>query len=135
MGKITDNQLNYLGFDKKEILNPMTYEYYNQKISNGKKYPRQFNRIKSVTIQINKTQIDHLRSFCLLNRMKQRGNTFYTNTFAINFEIVDQSVISKINTIEIELLDVQAQRIVEVTNNLMLKISNKTCEIIFKNNY
>jgi hypothetical protein len=127
--------LNYLGFDKKEILSPMTYEYYNQKISNGKKYPRQFNKIKSVTIQINKSQIEGLKYFCLLNEMKQKANTFYKDEFAINFEIIDQSTISKISKIEIELIDVQPQRTIEVSNNLMFKISNKTCEIIFKNNY
>jgi hypothetical protein len=127
--------LNYLGFDKDEILNPMTYEYYNQKLSNGKKYPRQFSKIKSVTIQLHKNQMDQLKAFCLLNQMKQKANTFYNDEFAINFEIVDQLIISKINKIEIELVDVQAERIIEVSNNLMFKISNKTCEIVFKNNH
>jgi hypothetical protein len=51
----------------------------------------------------------------------------------LTFEIVDQLVISKINRIKIELIDVQAERIIEVSNNLMFKISNKTCEIVFKN--
>jgi len=127
--------LNYLGFDKDEILNPMTYEYYNQKLSNGKKYPRQFSKIKSVTIQLHKNQMDQLKAFCLLNQMKQKANTFYNDEFAINYEIVDQLIISKINKIEIELIDVQAERIIDVSNNLMFKISNKTCEIVFKNKY
>ena len=125
----------YLGFTKKQISQSMTFKEYNSILSNGKKYPRQFNKIKSVTIQINKSQIEGLKYFCLLNEMKQKANTFYKDEFAINFEIIDQSTISKISKIEIELIDVQPQRTIEVSNNLMFKISNKTCEIIFKNNY
>ena len=121
--------LNYLGFDKEEILNPMTYEYYNQKLSNG----RQFSKIKSVTLQLHKNQMDQLKAFCLLNEIKQKANTFYNDEFAINFEVVDQLIVSKIKKIEIELVDVQADRIIHVSNNLMFKISNKTCEIVFKN--
>lgn len=123
--------LNYLGFDSATIAKPMTYDYFNQQISGGKQYPRQFNRITAITIQIHQNQLPALAAFCTLNGLRPIANTFTNNSITIKYAVVSKSQVSKIRKIEIELLHKLLPRIVTVSKHLQFKIANNTCEVLF----
>jgi hypothetical protein len=59
--------LKYLDFNDNEISTEMTFELFNGHLSERKKYPRQFNKIKSVTVLINKNELEAFQQFCTIN--------------------------------------------------------------------
>lgn len=73
--------LKYLGFNDSEIENEMNYEQFNSRISNGKTYPRQFNTLKSITLSINKNELESLRQYCKLNELEEGRNCFFNSEF------------------------------------------------------
>jgi hypothetical protein len=123
--------LKYLGFTDAEIASPMTFDYFNQKLSHGRKYPRQFNKIRAITLQINKTEMPYFKQFCVLNQMKQTRNSFYSPDLSIDYVVVDTPLPTKIKKIKVELINPQAKRNIRVSNNLSFNINQKNCEIVF----
>jgi hypothetical protein len=94
--------LNYLGFTKEEINAPMTFDYFNTTISNGRKYPRQFKNISSITVQVDSATLLQLKKYCLLNNMKATSNTFYNADFVLKYKLVQHAKKIYLKKIEIK---------------------------------
>lgn len=110
----------------------MSYEEFNTKLSNGKKYPRQFNKIKSVTVTIDKSKLSEYRAFCELNGLRQKNKYSYANDdLEMNFELKKKPGLARINKISLELIETQNDRYIEVSDKIIIKVSGKICEIFF----
>jgi Family of unknown function (DUF5829) len=123
--------LNYLGFTKEEINTPMTFDYFNTTISNGRKYPRQFNNISSVTVQVDSAAWRQLKQYCLLNNMKQIGNAFYNKDFVLKYQLVHHAKKMYLKKIEVNLLTKQPTRTISIDNKVVFTIKNTICSIVF----
>jgi hypothetical protein len=123
--------LNYLGFTPAAITQSMDFEAFYQQLANGRKYPRQFRKFKSVTLQIGKSKMALVKQFCLLNGMIQKGNSFSNHEFTIYLEIINDTSISKVKAIELELIETQKQHIVQVSDNITISVAKKSCTISF----
>lgn len=123
--------LEYLGFSKSEIENEMTYSYFNETLSDGRNYPRQFETIKSVTIQIHAEDLENLRKFAVLNGLKHKTNTFFNSEFSLTYNLVNAQTPTKVKKIEIKLAQNQANREIEISKSLKVSVYDKTCEFLF----
>lgn len=123
--------LKYLDFNDAEISSEMTYEKFNDHLSGGKKYPRQFNKIKSVTILINKNDIQSLKQFCELNQMKKRKNSFYNDDFKIIYTITNSNSQAVIKEITFELIESQPQQTIQLSNLVTLEVDGTKGRFIF----
>lgn len=121
--------LNYLGFSPEQIAQEMTYEAYNSQRSGGQKYPRQFNKILSVTIELNSKELKSLKKFCLLNQMTKSKNSFHNKEFKIVYQLSD--VKTKVREIVIEFLEPQSNEIMQLTDSLTFEIVGTTGRFIF----
>ena len=123
--------LKYLDFNDAEISSEMTYEKFNDHLSGGKKYPRQFNKMKSVTILINKNDIQSLKQFCELNQMKKRKNSFYNDDFKIIYTITNSNSQAVIKEIAFELIESQPQQTIQLSNLVTLEVGGTKGRFIF----
>ena len=123
--------LNYLGFTKEEINTPMTFDYFNTTVSNGRKYPRQFKNISSITVQVNSAALRQLKQYCLLNKMKQIGNAFYNKDFVLKYQLVHHAKKMYLKKIEVNLLTKQPTRTISIDNKVVFTIKNTICSILF----
>lgn len=123
--------LKYLDFNDAEISSEMTYEKFNDHLSGGKKYPRQFNKMKSVTILINKNDIQSLKQFCELNQMKKRKNSFYNDDFKIIYTIANSNSQAVIKEIAFELIESQPQQTIQLSNLVTLEVGGTKGRFIF----
>ncbi|MBK6978874.1 MAG: hypothetical protein IPH28_18755 [Cytophagaceae bacterium] len=124
--------LQYLGFAGDELSQEMSYEEFNTKLSNGKKYPRQFNKIKSVTVTLDKSKLAEYRAFCELNGLRQKNKYSYANDdLEMNFELNKKQNQARIKKISIDLIEAQRNRIIEVSDKINIKVSGQICDILF----
>lgn len=123
--------LNYLGFTKEEINTPMTFDYFNTTVSNGRKYPRQFKNISSITVQVDSAALRQLKQYCLLNKMKQIGNAFYSTDFVLNYNVQENSKQVWLKKIVINLLSKQPSRTINLDNKVVFTINDTHCNIVF----
>ncbi len=123
--------LQLLGFSEEEMSQPMTYEQFNSKLSNGRNYPRQFKKIKSISVVIDKKQLKTLQDFCTLNRLSHKNHTFSNEEFSINYELVSVPSKFPVRKIEIALLSKQKSRNIKLSEALVLKVNADTASLIF----
>lgn len=127
--------LDYLGFTKKQITQPMTFKEYNSILSNGNNYPRQFSMVTRIKMFADNNLIENLQIFANLNDCRIIENKLTNGVTTIEYKEVDTLPEFPIQEIEISLLNDQISRIEEVSENLHIKISGKIATFIFKNNY
>lgn len=123
--------LQFLGFEGDELSQEMSFEEFNTKLSNSRKYPRQFRKIKSITIALDKSKLLEFKNFCELNGLRViNKNTCGNEDISIHFELSKkpQAQIKKIN---LELLEPQKDRLIKVSDQLKIKVSGQICEILF----
>ena len=123
--------LEYLGFDNYEIIKPMTYENFNKKLSEGRPYPREFSKLKSINIKINTKDLKFLEDFCLLNSMLKRRNSFTNKDFTLFYTIDDTKNNIKIITLKFELVNRYKNREINISKKAVLKIHKKTGTFLF----
>lgn len=123
--------LQFLGFSAEEIAQEMTYEQFNSKLSNGRSYPRQFKKIKSISVIIDKKQLKTLQDFCTLNRLSHKNHTFSNAEFSINYELVRVPAKFPVRKIEIALLNKQKNRRIKLSEALILEVNADTASLIF----
>lgn len=121
--------LQLLGFTQEEIAAPMSYQQFNEKVSGGKKYPRQFNQIKAVTITVNKKESNFNNTFTRLTQYKPTNNSF---TLVQN--ISTKEISFSLQQIEIELMTQQLPRTIAISKNITIKVLSKKAFIIFNYN-
>lgn len=125
--------LQNLGFTKKQIGQSMAFKEFNSILSNGKKYPRQFESVRYIKLYADKNVIENLRKFAKLNNCKRIKNTFTNGEITIEYLEVGHLPEFPIQEIGISLLNDQKFRIEKISDNLYLKINGKKASFIFKN--
>lgn len=125
--------LKYLDFNDNEISNEMTYEQFNNHLSGGRKYPRQFNKMKSVTVLINKNELQAFQQFCTINQMKKSKNSFYNDDFTINYIVSKTTIKTAIKKIEVEFINPQPQQKIQLTKQLQFEVNGSSGQFIFNN--
>jgi hypothetical protein len=123
--------LNYIGFEGDELTKEMTFSEFNSIISNGKKYPRLFKKITSITIKIDKNSFHEVEQFCKLNKMEKQGNSFANSDFKIITEISAGEHKAKIQKISLQLITEQKAKTIIISNNLKYIIDGNHCDLIF----
>jgi hypothetical protein len=123
--------LQYMGFSDSEISRSMTYAYFNNKLSNGRKYPRKFNQFKSATVQITHSQLDYMKRFAALNNMQHVKGRFYNANFTLYYTIVKQAVAFPLTRIEISLTQKMKQRFTKISDHINLQVKDDTAIISF----
>ena len=112
----------------------MTYKEYNNILSNGKKYPRQFSIVTYIKLYADKKLIGDLQKFGLINNCKKIKNKIANRETTIEFIEVQKLPKFQIKEITISLLSEQNNRIVNISDNLYIKIKGKIATLIFKDN-
>ena len=107
----------------------MTYQQFNEKVSGGKKYPKQFNQIKAITITVNKKESSFNNTFMRLTQYKPANNSF---TLVQN--ISTKEISFRLQQIEIELMTQQLPRTITVSKNITIKVLGKKVWITFNYN-
>jgi hypothetical protein len=125
----TADYLDFLGFSKAEINQSMTYEIFNQKLSGGRKYPRQFDKISAIDIQIHQDELQDLIAYCSLIGLHKKGNRFLNKDFSIHYTIVQKTTPVKTNSIIIKLIDQQRPQIITISNQVKIEIKGNNCTI------
>jgi hypothetical protein len=124
--------LEYLGFTKKQISQPMTFKDYNNILSNGNEYPRQFSMVTYIKLLADKKSIENLQNFAKLNNCTTTGNKFTNGTTTIEYIEVDTLPEFTVQEIGISLLKDQNFRIEKISDNLYIKVNGKVASLIFK---
>lgn len=123
--------LNYLGFSEEEINTEMTYDHYNSILSGGKKYPRKFNAIKSIELDIDAHEKDYL-----IQSIKNLGGTASNGKLLLNGIVIiyhlSQTEIFRIRKISIDLTEAVPTKTIVISNALKIKTIAKTAEILFE---
>ena len=123
--------LNFLGFTKEEIDSPMSFDYFNSTLSNGKKYPRQFKNISSITVVVDSAALRQLKQYCLLNNMKATTNAFFKDDFVLKYQLVQHTKKIYLKKIELNLLTKQPKRTINIDNKVLFNVNNTLCSIVF----
>lgn len=123
--------LNYLGFSEEEINTEMTYDRYNSILSGGKKYPRKFNSIKAIELEIDVHEKDYL-----MQSIKNLGGTasngkLLLNGISITYRLSKKEVF-RVKKISIDLTESVPAKTIVVSNTIRIKTIAKTAEIEFK---
>ena len=126
--------LKFLGFTEDQINKSMTYKEFNNILSNGKKYPRQFSIVTYIKLYADKKLIGDLQKFGLLNNCKKTRNKIANSETKI--EVIEVKKLPKfqIKEITISLLAEQNNRVVKISENLYINIMGKKATLIFKDN-
>jgi len=123
--------LQYMGFSDSEINRVMTYAYFNNKLSNGRKYPRKFNQFKSAAVQITNSQLEYIQQFASLNNMQHGKGCFYNANFTLYYTIVKQATAFPLTRIEISLTQKMKQRFTKISDHISLQVKDNTSIISF----
>jgi Family of unknown function (DUF5829) len=123
--------LEFLGFSKKQISQPMTFKDYNSILSNGNEYPRQFSMVTYIKLFADKKSIENLQNYAKLNNCTTIGNKFTNGTTTIEYIEVDTLPEFTIQEIGISLLKDQNFRLEKISDNLYIKVNGKVASLIF----
>lgn len=123
--------LNYLGFPEEEIITEMTYDRYNSILSGGKKYPRKFNSIKAIELEIDTHEKEYL-----VESIKNLGGTAKNGKLLLNGMVITYHVSEtegfRVKKISIDLTESVPKKTIVISNNIIIKTIAKTAEIQFK---
>ena len=124
--------LKNLGFTNKQINQSMTFKEFNNVLSNGEKYPRQFSMVTYIKLYADKKLIENLQNFAKLNNCRKVNNTFTNGETTIEYLQVDNLPEFPIQEIGISLMNEQIYHFEKISENLELKILGKKANFIFK---
>lgn len=122
--------LNHLGFSDEEINTEMTYDRFNSILSGGRQYPRKFNSIKAVDLEINPAEKDYLiRSIENLGGALSKGKLLL-NGIVISYH-VSETAAFRVKKISIDLTDAVPARTIVISNKIKITTVANTAEILF----
>lgn len=123
--------LSFLGFSDQEINSEMTYPQFNAKLSGGKKYPRKFNTLKSIELNLEKEEFENLKK-CIINF----GGSVNKKKLTINeFEIIcyiKKQEQFRLKQIVIDLTDKVPNKKIKISDLITIETKNKIAIIKFK---
>lgn len=122
--------LTYLGFTESEINTEMTYDQYNALLSGGKKYPRKFNSIKAIELDIEKREVEYL-----IKSIENLGGKLNNSKLELNGLTITWHVAKKehfrLRKLSVDLLEKVSTKEIEISKNIKIKTKDKTAEILF----
>lgn len=122
--------LTYLGFSEKEITTSMTYDQFNFLLSGEKKYPRKFNTIKAIELEINDHEINYLKESIQNLGGTVKGNQLEINGITITYHITKKEQF-RVKKIIIDLTDIVPAKTVKITEHIIINTKDKSAEIKF----
>ncbi|MCC6584280.1 MAG: hypothetical protein IT271_11310 [Chitinophagales bacterium] len=123
--------LTFLGFTDMEIQSEMTYEQFNTLLSGGKKYPKAFNAIESVSVLLNKEELHYLKQNALLMGRRVKRGKITGNHFSINYKLKDNALFH-VSAIRLSLTQPFPSRTISISSHLKLKIDGDTAVLEFE---
>jgi hypothetical protein len=124
--------LKYVGFTDAEILLPITFKQYHEKLSGGKPYPRLFSAIKSISISANQAQLKKINQFLKLNDFTNHKGKSANNNFTVFYKNDNRQSNLKLNCIKIALLAKQSKRQIVISNALTILVDGDKATLLFK---
>ena len=120
-----------LGFSEQEINSDMTYEQYNAKLSGGRKYPRKFNSIKSIELNLERKEFENLKKTIVDLGGKFIDKLLILNGFEIKCFIKKQEHF-RLKKIVVDLLEEVPDRKIKISDLISVEAKNKIAVIKFK---
>ena len=124
--------LESLDFSASQINTAMTFSEFNEKLSNGKKYPRLFDQLKSIELIIGKNDLEKLKEFSEFTGLTASKNQFSNSDFSIKYRIDKNQKGIKVQKISFSLLSSQKERTIKVSDKIVFRIQKQQAEIQFK---
>lgn len=122
--------LNYMGFTDEEIHTEMTYDTYNSILSGNKKYPRKFNSIKAIELEIEKRELEYL-----IKSIQKLGGSIEENELKLNEVSIKYSLCKKerfrVKKIIVNLTESVPAKTINISKNIKISTKEKTAEIQF----
>ena len=124
--------LESLDFSASQINTAMTFSEFNEKLSNGKKYPRLFDQLQSIELIIGKNDLEKLKEFSEFTGLTASKNQFSNSDFSIKYRIDKNQKGIKVQKISFSLLSSQKERTIKVSDKIVFRIQKQQAEIQFK---
>lgn len=122
--------LNYMGLSDEEINIEMTYDKYNSILSGNKKYPRKFNSISAIELEIESREADYL-----IKSIQKLGGTIVGNELELNGVSIKYSLCKeehfRVKKIIVNLTEEVQSRTIIISKNIKIKTKEKCAEIQF----
>lgn len=119
------------GISEEDIETPMLYKEFISKVSNGEVYSRQFSKIQSISLLVNKDLLKLLKQFAIINSLIRAHNSFSGNDFSIEYHVMKHIPQFTIREIVIELINAQPARRIEISPGLIVTVAGKVCKFTF----
>lgn len=123
--------LAFLGFTDTEIQTEMTYEQFNTLLSGGKKYPKAFNAIESVSVLLNKAELHYLKQNALLMGWRVKRGKITGNHFSIHYKLKHDASFH-VSAIRLSLTQPFPSRAISISSHLKLKIDGDMAVLEFE---
>jgi len=123
--------LTFLGFTDTEMQIEMTYEQYNTLLSGGKKYPKAFNAIESVSVLLNKEELHYLKQNALVMGWKGKHRKITGNNFSIHYKLKDDAKFH-VSAIRLSLTQPFPSRTITISSHVKLKVDRNTAVLEFE---
>jgi len=125
--------LENLGFSNEEINTSMSFDSFNNILSGGRKYPRQFNAIKSVSIRVMQKDIVYLQNTAKMLGLEFSKSKIFNKDFILYYQVVSEPVKTGLSSIEISLVDILPKQIINISNTISVLINGSKATINFNN--
>lgn len=123
--------LESLGFTTEEINNSMTFDAFNSILSGGRKYPRQFNAIKSVSIKVLQKDIVYLQNTAKMLGLAFSKSKIFNKDFALYYQVVSAPVKTGLSSIEISLENSLPKKIINISSSISVLVNGNKATIYF----
>ncbi len=125
--------LEMLGFTKDEIAKEITPDFFNKVVYDGKKYPRMFQSIKSIVVEVNKDTEAYLKKTAKAFHYKITDKAIFCNDFTIYYQMKKNFKKTLLKSIEINLKESNPDKKISISPNINIHISKNIGRINFTN--
>ncbi len=131
MLEYSDEYLAVLGFTKDEIAKEITPDFFNKVVYDGKKYPRMFQSIKSIVVEVNKDTEAYLKKTAKAFHYKITDKAIFCNDFTIYYQMKKNLKKVLLKSVVIDLNEKLSYKNIQISSNIQLIISEKLAYINF----
>jgi Family of unknown function (DUF5829) len=125
--------LESLGFTDEESNKSMSFEEFNNILSGGRKYPRQFNAIKSVSIRVLQKDIVYLQNTAKMLGLEFSKSKIFNKDFALHYQVVAEPVKTGLSSIEISLVNSLPKQNIHISKTISVLVNGNKAIINFNN--
>ena len=125
--------LESMGFTNEEINTSMSFDSFNNILSGGRKYPRQFNAIKSVSIKVLQKDIVYLQNTAKMLGLEFSKSKIFDKDFILYYQVVTEAVKTGLSSIEISLVNSLPKQIIDISNTISVLVNGSKATINFNN--